>query len=432
MKNLWIIALLLCNVALGQSLIQSGPMNGYSEMREAMVWVQMKSECDVEMHYWDVAIPDSILISNQVQTNVDQAFTAHLLAITEPGIKYGYDIYANGENQTASRELYFNSQTLWQYRTAPPEFTIAIGSCNYVNQKKYDRPGKPYGSDFEIFTSIEKDQPDMMLWLGDNTYLRESDWFTSTGINARYTHTRSNPELQGLLSTGQHYAIWDDHDYGPNDGNRTFPHKDLTLAAFQNFWANNGYGTSKTGGITSAFQFNDMHFYLLDNRWNRTDYGFKTQEDQILGKEQIDWLIESLKYSRAPFKFVAIGGQVLNSEKVYENYANYEVERDYLLNRIADEGITGVVFLTGDRHHSELNMIEMNGIVMYDLTTSPLTAGTHKPKDERSENLVEGTLVYEHNYSLIKVSGPRENRVLEITVKDKNGKDIWTKSIEQQ
>jgi alkaline phosphatase D len=432
MKNLWIITLLLCNAAIGQNLIQSGPMNGYSEMREVMVWVQMKSECEVELRYWDATLPDSILKSNPITTNQNDAFTAHLLAITEPGIKYGYDIYANGENQTAGRELYFNSQELWQYRTDPPEFTIAIGSCNYVNEKKYDRPGRSYGDGFEIFEAIEKDQPDMMLWLGDNTYLRESDWFTNTGINARYTHTRSVPELQGLLSTGQHYAIWDDHDYGPNDGNRTFPHKDLTLAAFQNFWANNGYGKSNTGGITSAFQFNDMHFYLLDNRWNRTDYGFKTQEEQILGKEQIDWLIESLKYSRAPFKFVAIGGQVLNSEKVYENYANYEAERAYLLNRIADEGITGVFFLTGDRHHSELNRMELNGIVMYDLTTSPLTAGTHKPKDERSENLVEGTLVYEHNYSLIKVSGPRKNRVLEITVKDKNGKDIWTRIIEQE
>lgn len=432
MKNLWIMTLLICNVAIGQNLIQSGPMNGYSEMREVKVWVQMNGECEVEMHYWDLANPDSIMNSNTVSTNNEEAFTAHFLAVTEPGIKYGYDIYANGENQTTNRDLHFSSQALWQYRTAPPEFTMAIGSCNYVNERKYDRPGKPYGSNFGIFKSIEDDQPDMMLWLGDNTYLRESDWFTNTGINARYTHTRSRPEMQGLLSTGHHYAIWDDHDYGPNDGNRTFPHKDLTLAAFQRFWANNGYGTSHTGGITSAFQFNDMHFYLLDNRWNRTDYGLKTQDEQILGKAQIDWLIESLKYSRAPFKFVAIGGQVLSSEKVYENYANYEQEREYLLNRIAEEGIKGVVFLSGDRHHSELNKIELNGIVMYDLTTSPLTAGTHKPKDEQSDNLVEGTLVYEHNYSLIKVTGPRDNRLLTITMKDKLGNDIWTKEIKQQ
>ncbi len=407
-------------------------MNGYSEMREVMVWVQMTEACDVEMEYWIDSIPETKYRTRAITTSYDNAFVAHLLADNvEPSNRYQYHIYANGIQQTEGRELYFKTQTFWRWRTDPPEFSIAMGSCTYVNQPEYDRPGTPYGSNYQIFQTIQKDKPDMMLWLGDNIYLREADWFTKTGIQKRYTHTRNIPELQDFLASTHHYAIWDDHDFGPNDANRTFPHKDKTLDAFKLFWANNGYGTSNTGGITSAFQFNDVHFYLLDNRWNRTDQNLKTQDEQILGKEQIDWLIESLKYSRAPFKFVAIGGQVLNSEKVYENYANYEDELAYLLNSIAEEGITGVIFLTGDRHHTELSHVNMKGIDIYDLTVSPLTSGTHGTNHESNANLVEGTEVHDHNYGLLNVSGPFRERVLNIQVKSTEGEIIWEKMISE-
>ena len=48
--------------------------------------------------------------------------------------------------------------------------SFAIGSCSYVNEPEFDRPGKPYGSNFEIFNSINNKNPDFMLWLGDNMY----------------------------------------------------------------------------------------------------------------------------------------------------------------------------------------------------------------------------------------------------------------------
>lgn len=432
-NSILFILMLITSTCFAQSLVMSGPMNGYSEMREVMVWVQMTEACTVELEYWNDSIPDLKYRSQSKLVNRNEAFVAHLVADqVEPGQRYQYHILANGQVQASSSAMFFKTQPLWRWRMDPPAFSIAVGSCNYVNQPEYDRPGTGYGSNHQIFQTIEKDSPDMMLWLGDNIYLREADWFTKTGIQRRYTHTRAIPEIQSFLSSTHHYAIWDDHDFGPNDANRTFPHKDKTLDAFKLFWANNGYGTSNTGGITSAFQFNDIHFYLLDNRWNRSEQNMKTQEEQILGKAQIDWLIESLKYSRAPFKMVAIGGQVLNSEKVYENYANYESELEYLLNSIAAEGITGVVFLTGDRHHTELSHVNIQGIDIYDLTVSPLTSGTHKPNHENNANMVEGTDVHEHNYGLLNISGPFKDRTLNIQVKSNQGELIWEKSISEK
>jgi alkaline phosphatase D len=399
-------------------------------MREALVWVQLTEPAIIELVYWPDSTPDEIFRSRPVVAEIDKAMTAHLIADqVEPGGRYGYDIYANGQNITANLEHFFKTQKLYQYRKDPAAFKIAVGSCAYISEEAYDRPGKAYGTNYRIFETIANQTPDMMLWLGDNVYLREADYFSRTGILKRYTHSRSIPELQRLLSATQHYAIWDDHDYGPNDANQTFPHKDKTLEAFKLFWGNNGYGVNDLDGITSAFQFNDIHFYLLDNRWHRTDANMATTKEEMLGEEQIEWLIQSLKYSRAPFKFVAVGSQVLSTAKVYENYANYEEEREMLFDRIAAEGIKGVVFLTGDRHHSEFNKLVHKGALIYEVTASPLTSGTHRPVDEVNENALPETFVYEHNFAMLSISGPRKDRVLKMEYINADGNVLVTREI---
>lgn len=433
MKRLISTLLLLCPLLLSaQDLIKSGPMKGYTEMREALIWVQMEQACIVELVYWPDTMPEREYRSLAKAAAPENANVVHLVADSvEPGVTYGYAIYANGKNQTQDRELTFSSQALWQYRTDPPELKIALGSCAYINEEKYDRPGKSYGSTYQIFEAIADQNPDMMLWLGDNIYLREVDWFSRSGIQRRYTHTRSLPEMQRLLATANHYAIWDDHDYGPNDATRTFPFKEETLKAFKLFWANNTYGVNELGGITSAIEYGDVHFFILDNRWHRSEADMKTIDEQMLGEAQVDWLIELLKYSRAPFKFVAVGSQILNTAAVYENYANYEKERENLLRRIAEEGITGVIFLTGDRHHTEMSMVEIDGIKIYDLTVSPLTSGTHNPGDEANENRIEGSLINEHNFGLLNITGPRKDRQVEIQILDASGEELWNYKIEE-
>ena len=170
----------------------------------------------------------------------------------------------------------FGRPPLWQYRSDPPEMKIALGSCVFINDEPFDRPGKPYGGDYRIFESIQREKPDLMLWLGDNTYLREADWYSRTGIIHRYTHTRNVEEMQALLASTSNYAIWDDHDYGPNDSDHTFRNKQMTLRAFQLFWGNPTYGLEDNGGITSSFEWGDAEFFLLDNRYFRTPNNKKT------------------------------------------------------------------------------------------------------------------------------------------------------------
>lgn len=437
MRNaFFVIALLVSFETFSQNnLLQAGPMLGYSQMMEVMIWVQTTKAAKVQIRYWEPQDSKTKWETQVVSTSIEEAFTAKLVADqVEPGKTYEYELIINWKKVNLPYPLQFQTQSLWQWRTDPPDFKIALGSCAYINEPEYDRPGTPYGSNYQIFTSIHRMQPDAMLWLGDNTYLREVDWFSRTGILGRYTHSRSLPEIQPLLASTHHYAIWDDHDFGPDNSDRSFLQKEWTLEAFQLFWANPTFGLPGQSGTTSHFQFNDIDFFLLDNRYYRSPNKRKTGKKTILGEEQLEWLLDALINSQAPFKMVAIGGQVLNTAEEAENYIHYHSkEREYLLRRIEEENIKGVVFLTGDRHFTELSHYEnASGNNIYDLTVSPLTSGVKEKVTEINDLRVEGTIVTQHNFGVLEFTGPRKERVMTITIYNSDGKEIWTQVIRSE
>ncbi|MCF8241184.1 MAG: alkaline phosphatase family protein [Melioribacteraceae bacterium] len=437
LQNFFFISVLffLVNTAnFGQvELLQSGPMVGYSTMREVCLWVQTTEPADVQIEYWEQSNPDKKYFTDSYQTIKEEAYTAKLFADSvEPGKKYFYQLWINDSKINISYNLEFQTQKLWQWREEPPEFSFVAGSCAYVNEEIYDRPGTPYGGQYQIFENILLQDPDFMIWLGDNTYLREADWNSWTGIVERYTHTRSLPELQPLLGSVHHYAIWDDHDFGPNNADRSWWGKEKTLKAFKLFWSNPTFGVNGQPGITNYFEWGDAAFFMLDNRYFKSPNYREFNKREMLGDEQIQWLIDELVSSRAPFKFVCIGGQFLSPVPEGENHITYPEERVKILKSIDQEGIEGVIFLSGDRHFTELSKMERHGTYpLYDFTISPLTAGPNKREPEPNFYRVEGTHFTERNFAKFEITGARKNRQLECTIYDSNGKEIWKYKINE-
>ena len=116
----------------------------------------------------------------------------------------------------------------------------------------------------------------------------------------------------------------------------------------------------------------------------------------------------------------------------------YRDESEELLNFLQSQGVQGVLFLSGDRHHTELLKVEREGFYpLYEFTSSPLTAGARKrTKDDAEFNnplRVEGTLYSgEHNYGVLEVSGPRKKRVLTLKAVGMDGESRWTHVIKQE
>jgi alkaline phosphatase D len=433
MRLLSLLLLLVSAPLLAQTaLLRSGPMVGSCEMREVTLWVQTIHPATVQVRYWERENSARRFLTRTVSTVAERANVAHLVADSvEPGRRYAYEVIVDGSVVPRPYPLEFQTPGLWQWREEPPPFTLAVGSCAYVNETEVDRPGTPYGAGYEIFSAIHARRPDVMLWLGDNTYLREVDWYSWSGILRRYTHTRSLPEMQPLLASTSHYAIWDDHDFGPNNSDRGWREKESSLEAFKLFWANPSYGTDEVRGIFSAFEWNDVEVFLLDNRYHRSPNRRTTGDRAMFGEAQLRTLVDRLVSSQATFKLVATGGQVLNPVAGSENYAGWPEERGRLLDAIAAERITGVVFLSGDRHMTELTAMPRAGTYpLYDLTVSPLTAGPYaKGAEEKNTLRVEGTFVGEHNFAVLSFSGSRKERVMTITIHDRSGAAKWTREI---
>ncbi len=415
-----------------QAHIASGPMLGYATLREAAVWVQLDAPARVALAWWPLAEPERRELGPAVQADADSFLTAELAAtLLEPGTEYGYDLVIDGV--PAGLDLELETQPLWRWRTEPPDFTIAFGSCAYVNEARFDRPGTPYGDGFHIFDSIAAAEPDLMLWLGDNVYLREADWDSSTAMAWRYTHDRGLAELQPLLGSTRHIATWDDHDFGPNDADRSYVLASDARDLFDLFWANPPRNP-RHDGIYTMFTWGDVDFFVLDTRTFRSprDAPDDATKD-LLGEAQLTWLIDALTASRAPFRVILTSSQFVNDAAFYETWARYSHERDALLAAIAERRIPGVVFLSGDRHHGELLVrTPEGGYPLYDFTSSPLTAGLGDARYELENPLrVDGTLILgQRNFGLLHVSGPREARVLTLEARDADGTTLWTHTIE--
>ena len=431
-KILFLLILCLSD-AYAQDVIQSGPMLGYSEMRSVGLWIQTKGSHKVHITIHESGNGQFVASTDTIVTEKLYSYSTKLTANNlEPGKTYNYKVYIDHQLVKFDYPLQLQTLPLWEHRTDPPNFTMAVGSCFYVSEEKYDRPGTPYGGDYQILSHIHQRHPDAMVWLGDNVYFREPDFNTHQDMVYRYTHTRSLPELQPLLANTHHYATWDDHDFGPNDSDGSFIHKDYALDVFNAFWHNTNHGFNNyEDNVVSQFRWGDADFFLLDNRSYRNLYFDKESGKSCFGRKQIDWLILALKQSKANFKMIASGGQFLNQNEVYETYKNYHQEREYFLQRLKEEQIKGVIFLSGDRHHIVIHQLAREGnYTLIDLTVSPLTSKAYEPvKSELSGSMINSTIVSTRNFGLLSFSGDKKNRTLTIEIFDKDNQMKWTQSI---
>lgn len=411
-------------------------MLAYADLRETAIWVQTSREATVQLRYAAEGAPESARLTPAVRTSATREQVAvFTIGGLEPGTRYTYELYIDGRVVPRPHPLAFRTQPLWQWRTEPPDFQALFGSCLYVNEPPYDRPGQAYGGDYEILAAMADKRPELMLWLGDNVYTREVDFGTPGGILRRYWHDRALPELQRLLAVTSHYATWDDHDFGPDNSDGSYPLKDASLEAFTLYWPSVRYGAPGIPGVFQKVSWADVDFFLLDDRYHRKpDHWPDGPDKRMLGQAQLEWLKESLVFSLATFKVVVLGNQVLNPMSRLEALSRYPVELEELLGFLRERRIEGVLFLSGDLHFSELIRLQPPGLYpLYDFTSSPLTAGVYvpKPDDPMSANphRVPGTMLTERSFGMLRFEGPRAGRQVRLRAYDKAGALKWERVI---
>ncbi|WP_255157668.1 hypothetical protein [Siphonobacter sp. BAB-5385] len=89
----WLFLLFTSTLLTAQAQLQSGPMLGYSDYMEVMVWAQTKKAAKVKIQYWEVGNPSNKRSTDEVNTEKTNAYIAHLYADqVEPGKKYEYEV----------------------------------------------------------------------------------------------------------------------------------------------------------------------------------------------------------------------------------------------------------------------------------------------------------------------------------------------------
>jgi alkaline phosphatase D len=381
--------------------IISGPMLGPVELRDAKIWLEVSPAVkSVSLQYKKKGDTKTktILYKGQLGNEFNP------LQVTVGGLEfnttYEYQFIINGKLSAAKGEA--TTKDLWPYRRPVPDFSFLTGSCSYFNEPAYDRVymdmvqlnrlATPYGKDSSIFESMAKEaslqagsKPSFMLWLGDNWYTRDVDYLSEWGLWYRASRDRAMPALQKFLKSMPHIATWDDHDFGPNDIGKNYILKNTSREIWKNYWCNPSYGENDQG-IYTMYSWADTDIFLTDDRWWRSADRMKDSIDgkpnpdkRMLGRQQMEWLKNSLLFSNATFKIIVVGSQVLNPVSPFDKLRKFPAEYDELMKFLSDYSINGILFLTGDRHHSEIIKTDRPGSYpLYDITVSPLTSGTHK------------------------------------------------------
>jgi alkaline phosphatase D len=302
---------------------------------------------------------------------------------------------------------------------------MAFGSCN-----RQDAP-QP------LWKPILADHPDLWIWMGDNIY---GDSPVMDTLRAKYARQNANLDYQLLKASTPIIGVWDDHDYGINDGDKRFAQKKESRDLMFDFLGMpaDALERRREGGYSAhTYGTGDQQVkvILLDGRYfrdtlSRLDRQYQVNlTGQMLGDAQWKWLEQELNTSTARVNFIVSGVQFLPTEHVYEKWANFPKEREKLLDLIARSGAQTPILMSGDRHISEIMKLEdtrfPGGLI--EITASGLTHTWSGIAEEKNSFRVS-ELIAKLNYGMASFDWAKNQILLEI--KGENG-SVYAKQMIQ-
>ena len=271
-----------------------------------------------------------------------------------------------------------------------------------------------------IWNSIEKENLNYFIFLGDNVYGDSPDGSLDR-LKSAYQNQKSL--LPAFLDDINILSIWDDHDYGLNDGGRDYIFKKESQKMFLNFWEiPEDDIRSKQEGIyfseDKTFFDKKFKFIFLDTRYFRSELlGLKgkyakneSPNSTMLGINQWEWLEKELD---GYFDFLIIFSsiQIIPQDHGFEKWSNFPNERIKFFSMI-DKYINKTLLVSGDRHRG--GIYKKNGFL--EITASSL----NKPGSLffETDKYLLGKTYRQENYGVIEIS---KNNI-DVILKDKAGK----------
>jgi hypothetical protein len=256
--------------------------------------------------------------------------------------------------------------------------TLSFGSCN--------RQRLPQ----TFWETISHSNPSHFFWTGDAVYGKSN---SVDGMITAFKNLTDNALYQNFTDNVVIDGVWDDHDYGVNDGGNhaeNIPERQLEYLRFLARSNNERNIPSHTqreglyhstdltllGAISLKIIFLDTRSFR-DPHWIRSlgehrfplssliasalrgvystlGYG-RDYTGKILGETQWLWLTETLSTTTADVNIVVSSIQVLTTNPIFESWGHFPLEKARLLSLFQSTDPKGLVILSGDVHLGEVS-----------------------------------------------------------------------------
>lgn len=265
---------------------------------------------------------------------------------------------------------------------------IVFGSCNH---QKFPQ---------EYWLDILKEKPETFLWIGDAVYAKNN---TLAGLQYAYDKQLNSPYYKEFQSKIQIMdGVYDDHDYGVNDGGRFVDDKDLRKKLFLDYIQfDKQYKSNKLPNDEGLYHDHDFLYNMkndnddaiklkvifLDTRTFRdhpfiksvgefefplsaliaaavrTSYGIlglgQNHNGDMLGQAQWSWLENTLLTSDADYHIIVSTIQIFTTNPVVESWQHFPQSKKKLVSLLKKTDPKGLAFLSGDVHLGEISRVKV-------------------------------------------------------------------------
>lgn len=261
-----------------------------------------------------------------------------------------------------------------------------------------------FGADFDqekpqpLWNTLLNFNPELFLFLGDNVY---ADTENTSVMRKAYEKLAAVPGYQILKRKNiPVMATWDDHDFGVDNGDASFPIKTQSQKIFLDFFDEPEDSPRRLQkGIYHSQMIGPpgktVQIIALDTRFFKTD-------STLLGDDQWKWLKNELKKT-AEIRLIMSSIQVISTDTEAENWGRHQNEKKKLFELIKTTKTNGVLFLSGDRHFAELSAINPGvGYPLYEITTGSFNKKQKKISSAKNPYRLK-EIEHSENFGLIKI-----------------------------
>lgn len=343
----WIV-LIICTLSVQAAFQTDGPLVGGVTERSARVFIRTDVPALVQIEYSTLSDLNESTLSDTQYTDANRDYTTIIeLNNLEPQTIYYYRVLVDGASQQQEALPSFET---FPRTHGPVSFRFAV-IADLINTLTYPEVPAP------VYQQVAAVDPKFVLQIGDFDHRNPQ---TLTSMRNMHRDVRGSYSIAGndfLEQISSRYPIfhtWDDHDYGMNNGDKTWLGRSDALQAFYEY-----YPTPERpnpSGIWYKFSYANCEFFMLDVRSQRDpDTDPDGPEKSLLDGDNIpdgqkQWLLDGLLASNARWKFLVSGVPFNPTSKPDDGWSAFETERSEIMRFIADNDIEGVILISGDLH----------------------------------------------------------------------------------